>query len=350
MAEFLEGLQVPRWSPGGEFVSSMSGIPPCAPFLPYVRNVQRTAVIVNRAANKGGAARRWAGIEAELAKRLGPVAPLFTTAPGHATELARDAIAGGARRLVAVGGDGTVNEVLNGMLDRDGRLTAPDAVLCPVPAGTANELCRVLGHLVRPGEAFDAAASHSCRAVDLIRVRCTGLDGRPVERFGYLIVSLGAAATISHRTSRSAWLKKLGQIAYLLMTPVVTLGYRHRDVAISVDGAPAETRTIFTAMVGNTENGGGGMRLVPGARFDDGVLDLIEIGDIPRVALLLTVMPKLYSGEHARHPRVRMTRGTSFRFDSPADTLVDLDGETVGRLPLEVAVLPRAFNVGTVAG
>ena len=69
-------------------------------------------------------------------------------------------------------------------------------------------------------------------------MRCTGPDGRPVDRFGYLIVSLGAAATISHRTSQSRWLKKLGEIAYLLMTPVVTLGYRQRDVAISIDGAP----------------------------------------------------------------------------------------------------------------
>lgn len=306
------------------------------------------AAIVNPAANKGSAARRWSAIEAELRARLGRVEPLFTNAPGHATALTREAIAGGARRIIAVGGDGTVNEVLNGMLDPGGRLIAPDSVLCPVPAGTANELCRALGHLARPAAAFDAAAGSSSRPVDLVRVRCRGLDGADVQRFGFLIVSLGSAATISYRTSRSAWLKKLGQIAYLLMTPVVTLGYRHRAVAIAVDGGAPETRRIVTGMIGNTENGGGGMRLVPGAAFDDGVLDLIEIGDIPRLTLLLGLMPKLYSGAHADHPKVRMTRGRSFRFDSDADTLVDVDGETVGRLPLEVSVLPRAFNVGTV--
>ena len=333
-----------------KFVSSVSPGAVLATFLPYVHGLDRTfAAIVNQAANKGGAARRWRAIEAELRARVGPVEPLFTQAPGHATELARQAIARGARRLLAVGGDGTVNEVLNGMLDRDGRLTAPDLALCPIPAGTANELCRALGHLAHPAAAFDAAAGTASRPVDLLRVRCAGLDGHEVQRFGYLIVALGAAATISHRTSRSTWLKKLGQIAYLLMTPVVTLGYRHRDVAIAVDGGAPETRRIFTAMIGNTENGGGGMRLVPGARFDDGVIDLIEIGDIPRVSLLLTVMPKLYSGDHAKHPRVRMTRGKSFRFESAADTLVDVDGETVGRLPVEVSVLPRAFNVGTVS-
>lgn len=307
----------------------------------------KTAVIVNPAAHKGGAAKRWTAIESELAKRLGSFTPQFTQAPGHATDLAREALAGGARRIVAVGGDGTVNEALNGMLDAEGRLGAPDAVLCPVPAGTANELCRALGYLARPELAFAAAAGTGSRPIDLMRVRCTGLDGRPVERFGYLIVSLGGAATISHRTSQSRWLKKLGGIAYLLMTPPVTLAYRHRDVAIAVDGVAQGVRPIFTAMVANTENGGGGMRLVPGAVFDDGELDLIEMGAIAPLAMLTQVLPKVYSGAHASHPKVRLSRGALFYFESEVETLVDVDGETVGRLPLEVSILPRAFAVGT---
>jgi diacylglycerol kinase (ATP) len=309
----------------------------------------KIAVIVNRAAHKGGAAKRWPAIQAELVARLGPFEPRFTEAPGHATWLARSALAQGARRIVAVGGDGTVNETLNGLLDPAGRLSETDTVLCPVPAGTANELCRALGHLKGPTLAYDAAASPATRPIDLLRVRCRDLEGRPVERFGYLIVSLGGAATISHRTSRSRWLKKLGGIAYLLMTPVVTLGYRNRDVAITVDGIAQGTRPIFTAMVANTENGGGGMKLMPGAKFDDGVLDLIEMGDISAIAMLATVLPKVYSGGHVHHPKVRVSRGTSFHFESDVDTLVDLDGETVGRLPLDVSVLPRAFSVGVAA-
>jgi YegS/Rv2252/BmrU family lipid kinase len=304
------------------------------------------AVIVNPAAHKGGAARSWPKIQAELARRLGAFEPVFTKAPGHATELARQALSQGARRLVAVGGDGTANETLNGMLDSAGSLVAPDAVLCPVPAGTANELCRALGHLREPALAFDAAAASAARPVDLLRVRCQGLDGKPVERFGYLIVSLGGAASISHRTSQSRWLKKLGGIAYLLMTPAVTLGYRNRDVAISIDGVAQAARPIFTAMVANTENGGGGMRLVPGAKFDDGVLDLIEMGDIAPMAMLTQVLPKVYSGDHVHHAKVRTSRGKSFRFESDVETLVDLDGETVGRLPLEVSVIPHGFSVG----
>ena len=308
----------------------------------------RVAVIVNPAARKGGARTRWPAIQAELAKRLGPVEPLFTEAPGHATELARTALAQGVRRFVAVGGDGTVNETLNGLLDPSGRLVEPDAVLCPVPAGTANELCRALGFLADASRAFDAAASPRTQAIDLMHVRCEGLDGQPVDRFGYLIVALGLAATISHRTSQSRWLKKLGEIAYFLMTPPVTLAYRQREVSIEIDGVQAGTRRLFTAMIGNTENGGGGMKLLPGARFDDGVLDLIDVGGVSRLGVLLGILPKLYSGAHVHHPKVRTARGTSFRFASGVETLVDLDGEMVGRLPLEVTVLPQAFRVGTV--
>lgn len=307
------------------------------------------AIIVNPAAHKGAAARRWATLEGELSRRLGRVEPLFTRAPGHATELARQALAEGARRIVAVGGDGTVNEALNGMLDGAGRLSHPDSVLCPIPAGTANELCRALGHLAQPGLAFDAAASPGTRAVDLLRVRCTGLDGRPVERFGYLIVALGLAATVSHRTSQSRWLKKLGGISYFLMSPPVILAYRPRPISVTIDGVQQAPRRISTIMVGNTENGGGGMRLIPGARFDDGVLDLIEMGDVAPFTMLTRVLPKVYSGDHVHHPQVSTARGTSFRFESEVDTLVDLDGETIGRLPLEVSVIPRGFFVGARA-
>jgi diacylglycerol kinase family enzyme len=85
---------------------------------------------------------------------------------------------------------------------------------------------------------------------------------------------------------------------------------------------------------------------MPGARLDDGVLDLIEMGDITPLAMLATVLPRVYSGGHVHHPKVRVSRGTSFRFESAVDTLVDLDGEPVGRLPLDVSVIPEAFVAG----
>jgi diacylglycerol kinase (ATP) len=88
---------------------------------------------------------------------------------------------------------------------------------------------------------------------------------------------------------------------------------------------------------------------MPGAKPDDGILDLIEMGDVSRLGMLFGVMPKLHCGAHVYHSKARTSRGTSFRFVSEVETLVDLDGEAVGRLPLDVSVLPRAFLVGTVS-
>src|ERR1700730_15898941 len=144
-----------------------------------MRERPKIAVIVNPAAHKGGAAKRWPALQAELVRRLGPFEPRFTAAPGHATHLARAALAEGARRFVAVGGDGTVNETLNALLEPSGRLSEPDTVLCPVPAGTANELCRALGHLDHPARAFDAAAGGGQPAPELPRGGGRGARARP---------------------------------------------------------------------------------------------------------------------------------------------------------------------------
>src|SRR5260370_6013182 len=155
-----------------------------------MRERPKIAVIVNPAAHKGGAGKRWPAIQAELVGGVGAWEALITKAPGHATHLARAALAEGARRFVAVGGDGTVNETLNGLLEPSGRLSAPDAVLCPVPAGPANELFRPLGHLDHPARAFDPAARGRPRAIHLLRVRRSRLRRPPGDRLRSLTRSV----------------------------------------------------------------------------------------------------------------------------------------------------------------
>lgn len=308
----------------------------------------KTRVIVNFMANKGSARRRWPQWQQQLESVLGPLDIVTTSGPGDATSLARAALAAGCQRLIAAGGDGTVNEVMNGMFDA-GRATAPEAVLCPLPLGTANELCRALGHLAAPDGAVRAIASGKTRLIDVIRADFRDFDDRPATRYGYLVASFGGAATISYRTSASRWLKKFGQIAYFLMTPVVTLTYQPRRVTMRIDDGAPTTRRMFTGMVASAENGGGGMKLAPGAVIDDGLLDFVEFGDLSRSEVLLKVLPGVYEGRHVGHPKVFTYRGKSFRFECPQPTLVDLDGETVGNLPLDIAVLERQVRVPVLA-
>jgi YegS/Rv2252/BmrU family lipid kinase len=309
----------------------------------------KTRVIFNPMANKGSARRRWPQWQQQLEAVLGPLDIVTTGGPGAATALARAALAEGCRRLIAAGGDGTVNEVMNGMIRDDG-IAAPDAVLCPIPLGTANELCRALGHLGTPDGAVRAIASGQTRVIDVIRTDFRGFDGQPATRYGYLVASFGGAATISHRTSASPWLKKLGQVAYFLMTPVVTMTYRPRRVRVRIDGGEPAERTIFTGMIASAENGGGGMKLAPGALIDDGLLDFVEFGALSRSEILFRVMPGIYEGRHVLHPKVSTRRGRRFHFDCDEETLVDIDGETIGNLPLTVTVLERLVRVPVMAG
>jgi YegS/Rv2252/BmrU family lipid kinase len=305
----------------------------------------RTKVIVNPMAAKGRMGRRWPWYRARLEAVLGPLDVSFTERAGDATRWARAAARSGVKRFVVLGGDGSVNEVLNGMLSSG--VDASSLTLSPMPAGTGNDSCRGIGVPLDPARAIDALADTRTRAFDVMCVELRGLDGAPVTRHGLILVSFGAPAAISRDASASRWMKRLGSVAYYLATPPVVLTYAARATHIAIDDASPDERVLFGGMIAGLPNGGGGMKLVPSARPDDGLLDMVELGRIGRVEALLKLMPKLHDGGHMAHPSVSLRQGMrSIRLDSgDAETLVDVDGETIGRLPATVTVLPNAIRV-----
>ena len=304
----------------------------------------RTKVIVNPMAAKGRMARRWPWYRARLEAVLGPLNVSFTLRPGDATRWTRAAARHGCERVVVLGGDGSVSEVLNGLLTSG--IDARTLTLWPMPAGTGNDSCRGLGVPLDPAEAIGALANRRTRLIDAMRIELQGLDGAALVRHGLILVSFGAPAAISRDASASRWMKRLGRIAYYLATPPVVLRYAARVTRIGIDNAPAEERALFGGMIAGLPFGGGGMRLVPVARADDGLLDMVELGRLGRIEALLQVMPKLHDGGHIAHPRVDLRQGMRvIRLASEAETLVDVDGETAGRLPATVTVLPGVIRV-----
>jgi len=305
----------------------------------------RTLVIANPMARKGGCARAWPQIEAQLRRHLKQFDVNFTERPGHGIALARAGVAAGYDTFVAVGGDGTVNEVVNGMVE-NGAMARPDIALCPIPAGTANELCLALGLLIADDAPYRNIVEGRPRRIDLIDVRCAGVAGGEAQRYGYAIACFGAAAEISYRTSASRFLKKLGgRFSYYYETLLVTLTYPYWQASLAVDGQPARRLSVYTGLACNTPNGGGGMKLAPGASFEDGMLDLVLFKDITRRDIILQKPSWLYEGRHVGHPQVEVVRGRRFEVTGPAMALVDLDGETVGRLPMAATVIPGALTV-----
>lgn len=304
-----------------------------------------TAVVLNPAAARGRAGKRWPEIEAKLRAALGEFTVLRTEYPGHERELAVGALKDGATHLIAIGGDGTVNGVTNAIMDHDGP-GSDSAALSTIPAGTANELARYLGVHGDIDAAIAAIADGRRRQLDLLEAYCDGLDGGELRHYAFLAISWGSAAEISYRTSTSRYLKKLGgQFSYYAVTLIVTLSYENLVGDVRIDSCELNGLTHYTGMICNTEYLGGGMRLAPGADPTDGQAELLLFKNIPRKDILLQKPSWLFEGHHIEHPEVALLPGKDFAVRGPGRALVDADGETIGRLPLTARIVPQALTI-----
>lgn len=293
-------------------------------------------VIVNPAAGSGRAVRaaarlRHAALAAGAEMRV-------STAPGDVERLAREAAAAGISRIVAVGGEGTVQEVANGLAG------APATAVGIVPGGNGNDLARALGLPREPLAALAVALDCAPRAIDLGMVRSAAGERRFVAAGG-----TGFDAGVATRMAGArAWWQR-GRLGYLLTTLDELRHHRNAAVRMTLDGSElAIDGPILFAAFANSAFYGGGMQIAPQALPDDGLLDLCLVGDLSRLEALRQ-LPGLYRGAHVTHPAVTMRRFRSLRIEGEAAP-VHLDGEPHGRLPVHVEVLPGALRVAAPTG
>jgi diacylglycerol kinase (ATP) len=310
----------------------------------------QTKIIVNPMANKGNCGKRWPQIRAELERHLGAIAEgdiAVTRQRNHAIALAREAVCAGYRRLISVGGDGTFSEVLNGVI-ADDRPIAPDLVLAQLPGGTSNELSRSFGQLSLV-EAGKAIASGLTREIDVFRAEAKGYAGDQVTRYGFVLAIVGAAATISWRAQRVPLLKRLGPISYVLMTAFTSLTYNPRPYRIRIDDEAELTPLMWSLMLCSFDGAGEGLMLAPGADPGDRKLDLILVGDLGHWEALTQIVPKLGDGSYLAHPKVSRRHATRVTIDSDRMVRADVDGESIGQLPMSVSLLPFRLKVAAIA-
>jgi YegS/Rv2252/BmrU family lipid kinase len=309
----------------------------------------KTRIIVNPMANKGNCGKRWPQILAEFEKHLGPVSSVdvaMTRAPNHATALAQEAVSTGCQRLISVGGDGTFNEMVNGVISDD-RPIAPDLVLAQLPGGTSNELCRSFGQLSL-GEACKAIAMGHTRDVDVFRADARGYGGGQVTRYGLVLAIIGAAATISWRAQRVPLLKRLGPFSYVLMTAFTSLTYNPRPYRVRIDDEAEQNLRMWSVMLCSFDGAGEGLMLAPGADPADRKLDLIMVGDIGHWETLTKIVPRLGDGSYLAHPQVSRRHASRISIDSDTMVRADVDGESIGQLPMSVTMLPFHLKVAAV--
>lgn len=334
-------------------------------------------LVVNPAARLGAAGRRWPEVARALKEAGLPYQAAFTEKPGDATRLTEQALRSGARTVVAVGGDGTANEVANGffgdssLLVReagfsdsssmaaapaeaneffDGRvsLVAPDARFGFIPTGTGTDLARSLGFPRHDLAAAIGALGPDGRLFRMDVGRASYVDrlGQPIQRVFLNGADLGVGGeTAAMARSTASWAKNLGGFgAYLVAATLAILRHRSRPVRYALDDAPFVSTRADIIFVANGRYIGGGMLIAPGATVDDGLLDVLILRAVPRLELLLRILPSAYRGAHLKHPAVQHARVRRLRVEG-SGLLLQMDGEQPGSAPAAFEVLPRVLPI-----
>ncbi|MBM3814346.1 MAG: diacylglycerol kinase family lipid kinase [Acidimicrobiia bacterium] len=297
----------------------------------------KTAAIVNPRSASGKTARRWPAIAA----RLGNLEVRFTDCAGHATHLARQLLEEGYHRIIAAGGDGTINEVVNGFLDQD-KPVNPDAVLAILPMGTGGDFQRSLG-IANIEEAFTAIEKGAVERIDAGKVSYLGHDGKPGSRYFANLVSFGMGGEVALASKN--WLSQTsGKAAFIWATLEVFFRYQPKTVELVLDGAAPTTHTITNIAIGNGRYHGGGMHVCPRAQMDDGLLEVTVIDQLG-MFVLAKDLPVLYSENLYVHPKTHHFRARHVIARSHEKVSIEVDGEALGMLPLELTLIPSCLEV-----
>lgn len=310
-------------------------------------------VIVNPKSASGSTRTNWAGIAADLRAHFGPFSVAFTKKQGDGIELARRAVANGRRLILACGGDGTVNEVINGILASD-----REVEFGIVPSGTGGDFRRTIGMSAEPREAARELRTGKTRVVDVGQVTFIDHQNQTVTRFFLNVSSFGLSAAINERVKRQSLLSWLpanvirGKANFALSTLQEIFDTNFVTVRVRIDGGEEKTLNTIIFAVANSRFFGGGMKIAPRAKLNDGYLDVINIGDIRTMRILLNAY-RLYDGSHLDLAEVRSTRAKRIEVapvDESGPIFLETDGELPGRLPAVYEIRPQALKVRVPAG
>ena len=295
--------------------------------------------IVNPAAGHGRAGARWEGVRALAQKACANLKVCVTERPGHGKELAHRAVMAGTDVVVAVGGDGTLGEIV------DGYLSVPEAarrssVLATFPAGSGCDFARHLGVPREPAAWAAAFVAGRRRRIDAAHATFRGPDGVPCSRHFLNVAAVGLPGDVAVAAAKRGKLLG-GTVSYLFEGVLSVLSAKASRLRLVIDGIEEAPTAYHLVAAANTTTFGGGMKLAPQADAQDGLLDLITVADMPR-ADLLSLLTRVYWGGHVGRPGVVLRRARRVEVHSDGFLPLNLDGDAHGHAPAVFEVLPKA--------
>ena len=295
-------------------------------------------IIVNPVAGAGRTAREWPRIQGLFREQGMRFEHDETEAPGHAIELAKEAVQKGYETIISVGGDGTIHEIVNGLYEAGGNKDARLGIIC---TGTGSDYARTVGIPRHYEEACRRISDSKQVAVDLGTIEYSQ-NGSRMERVFVNFAGMGFDAEIVRRTTRS--FKALGStLSYLLGVFTTLVSYRNREIEVVIDGEKS-LKKVCAVVANNGRYAGGGMFAAPDADLSDGILDIMIIGDIGKADLIRS-LPSIYKGTHNSHPKVTMKRAKEVEIRSEQSLNLQADGELLGNLPVRFGIIPSALNI-----
>ncbi len=290
--------------------------------------------VINPAGHGGAGIKVWEQVQSQWSNQIDSEDVHFTERQGHARKIA--AAARGYDILTAIGGDGTVGEIMSGIMDH----VDPRPKLAIIPAGTGNDIARNLG-ISSIGDAVDALHGDHARKVDLIRIDCQ-VEGRGANRYAFLTANVGFSSIPMVRPWMKRYLGPKG--AYYLGTILQILAYRAPHMTVRWEEQEYSGRVVVVIVANVERTAGGSMCLAPGARFDDGQVNVSIMPSRSRLNMA-TTLTKVASGAHTREPGAQYFPVEKVELQSDPATIIEVDGDLFGMTPATFTVCPNAVQI-----
>ncbi len=299
-------------------------------------------IIISKKSGNGKAFAQWPEVKDALVDKGLQFSESFTEYVGHATELAREAIRGGFRKILAVGGDGTIHEILNGVMTQD-EVPSSEITLAIVPVGSGNDWARLYDLPKESAAAVDLLTGGRTLLQDVVKVESV-LDGEPSVRYMMNIGGLGIDAHVCYLFELEKQKGKKGDIQYFKCLVKGFAKYKCPLFKIYVDDALFFEGDALSVALGNGKYCGGGMRQTPDALPDDGLIDLTVVEKIPKWRFAACAK-HLFDGTIKKLSPVKSTQGRKIQIYASPASFVEVDGELVGNSPVKATIVPAAVKV-----